>query len=86
MSNIPGMNDEFKEIIKEKLLEALGLSQTEGIPINKLIFAYTMFKRLELNEQNTEGLDRIIVEYIDNSAKGDNTSRGNIDDKEDTVT
>jgi hypothetical protein len=75
------MGDEFKEVIKERLFEALGLSKVDGIPINKLIFAYTMFKRLELeiDDSQKDNYDRIIVEYIETKAKDYNNA-------EDTIT
>lgn len=65
------MNEQkLLELVKEKLIEALNLASTENIPINKLIFAYTMLKRLELDMQdNKDEQDTIIVKYIDELAK-----------------
>jgi hypothetical protein len=67
------MNEtELLQLVKDRLIEALQLSSIEGVPINKLVFAYVNLKRLEL-EMNAADKDEqhtIFVRYVDELARG----------------
>jgi hypothetical protein len=60
--------EEILEKIKEKLIESIKLSNTEGIDIDRIVNAFVRLKRLEVEISELDTQDEIIIRYIEEKA------------------